>query len=403
MADLVNLLHDDDVDVAPLVAALSRRFSVETFALSDALDVTDLSNAATIVDVDLSSEITIRRLRARLSWRGVHPRLFAVDRTARTERIQAGVFGASGFLVRPLVPEDVLDEMLKAISAGRTAFGFGRGSTPLDAPGAQSILVAEETLADLFSACVAGADWDPHRLEASGAQVTRGIAEIGFEAWMDTVRRHHGGTYRHCLLVTGVAVGFGTELGMARDDVERLACAALAHDVGKIRVPTAVLDKPARLTAEEYELVKRHSEWGWWFLAGACRRADPAFLDAVLHHHEALDGSGYPHGLCGDRISDLTRVLTICDVYAALSEPRPYKEAMKPPQIMEVLNDMARGGKIEPALVRALDWIVSDGRPSGLSTAQPSPRRSSAHAPHKARPASKTSFTETIAKAESTS
>ncbi|MCE1237533.1 MAG: HD domain-containing protein [Hyphomicrobiales bacterium] len=401
MADFVRLLHDDDADVASVVAALKRRLSVETVALSNDHGFAGLAEAATIVDVDLSCERTLRRLRGLLPQRGEHPRLIVVDRTARAERIQAGVFGATGLLVRPLVPEEVAERALAAIWAGRAEAGFGRGRTPMDAPGAQSILVAEETLAELFSACVAGDDWDPHRLEASGVEVTHAIAEIGFEAWMDTVRRHHGGTYRHSLLVTGVAVGFGTELGMARADVERLACAALAHDVGKVRVPIDVLDKPARLTAEEYELVKRHSEWGWWFLAGACRRPDPDFLDAVLHHHEALDGSGYPHGLVGAEISDLTRVLTICDVYAALSEPRPYKEAMRPPQIMEILNDMARQGKVETALVRAVGWIVAEGRASGSSPLAP-PRRLFAQAAHRARPASTTSLIETIAKAEST-
>lgn len=403
MAELLKLLHDDDRDVGALVKALSRRMTVDAVALSDDRGFDDLSAAIAIIDVDLSREATVRRLRAHLPRRGVHPRLIAVDRSARTQKIQAGIFGATDLLKRPLVPDEVVTRTMEAMRAARTTDALGRGTTPANAPGAQSILAAEETLAELFDACVTGEEWNPARLEASGAEVTRAIAEIGFEPWMDTVRRHHGGTYRHCLLVTGVATGFGAELGMARADVERLACAALAHDIGKVRVPLDVLDKPAKLTAEEFELVKRHAEWGWWFLAGACRRPDSAFLDAVLHHHEALDGSGYPHGLTGDRISDLTRVLTICDIYAALSEPRPYKEAMKPPQIMEILDGLARSGKVEPALVRALDWIVAEGRPSGLSTVLSPPRRAHAHPPHRARPASTTSLIDTNANAESTS
>ncbi|NLH79966.1 MAG: HD domain-containing protein, partial [Phyllobacteriaceae bacterium] len=218
-------------------------------------------------------------------------------------------------------------------------------------------------------------DADVGLLQEAGRQITRSIAEIGHAAWMDTVRRHHDGTYQHCLLVSGIAVGFATELGLPERDVERIARAALAHDAGKARVPVELLDKPGRLSDAEFTIVRCHPEWGWALLRAADRMADPAVLDAVLHHHEALDGSGYPHGLSGARISDLTRILTICDVYGALSERRAYKPAMPPAQIMEVLRDLAAKGKVEAALVRALGWIVSGEGGSGLAASRSRRRR----------------------------
>lgn len=83
-------------------------------------------------------------------------------------------------------------------------------------------------------------------------------------------------------------------------------------------------------------------------------------LDAVLHHHEFLDGSGYPHGLRGAQIKDLTRILTVCDIYAALVEERPYKVPMPPAAALQTLNDMAEEGKVEGALVHALGRCVAE-------------------------------------------
>lgn len=372
MSELVRLVHRADLDVSALRVALARAFSVEVVTFADLGAVRDLASTAVVFDLDLSDEATVAALRRHLPRRGDHPRLFAVEPDARAERIQAEVMGATGVLPRPYVPDDVVERLRRSYRKEELEAMLGRGRVRKEAPGAASILAAEDALTDLFTACLNNTQIDPHRLEAAGTQVSRSIGEIGFDAWMKTVRHHHDGTYQHCLLVTGIAVGFGTGLGMSNIDVERLARAALAHDAGKARVPVHLLDKPGRLTDEEFAVVKMHPEWGWAHLKKTGERVDAAILDAVLHHHEALDGSGYPHGLEGGEIPDLTRVLTICDIYGALSERRAYKPPMPARKILEVLNDMAAKGKVEAALVRALDWIVTGERPPGfVSAARP--------------------------------
>lgn len=374
MPERLRLIYADDADPGPLAAALSARFAVEPVALAAIETVADLAGPATLVDVDLSDPVTIRRLRGRLPRRGSAPRLIAVEPGVRAERIQAGILGASGFPTRPIDPARVIADLERELADERGEPALGRGVLPVDVAGQASILTAEEALADLFSACFCDGEPTQGLLEAAGTQVTRSIGEIGFAGWMDTVRRHHDGTYQHCLLVTGIAVGFGTGLGMSTLDVERLARAALAHDAGKARVPVAVLDKPGRLTEAERAVVRCHPEWGRALLRRNDHRIDPVVLDAVLHHHEMLDGSGYPHGLAGAEISDTTRVLTICDVYGALSERRAYKPPMKSAEILAILDDMATTGKVERALVRALGWIVSRERPPGAVSGA-SPRR----------------------------
>lgn len=118
-------------------------------------------------------------------------------------------------------------------------------------------------------------------------------------------------------------------------------------------MPIEILDKPGKLTEAEYTIIKRHPRIGHDYLAQH-PRVGSSVLDAVLHHHEYLDGSGYPDGLAGNEIEPLTRVLTVCDVYAALVERRSYKEPKSPRDAIAILTDMAWRGKVEYEPVRVL-------------------------------------------------
>jgi HD-GYP domain-containing protein (c-di-GMP phosphodiesterase class II) len=126
--------------------------------------------------------------------------------------------------------------------------------------------------------------------------------------------------------------------------------AATLHDIGKARIPLSILDKPGRLDPDEEEIIRRHPVIGHDLLKGMSG-ITPEILDGVRHHHEYLDGSGYPDGLKGGQISDLVRLLTISDIFAALIEARPYRAPMPRPDAYEILRGME--GKLEGALVRA--------------------------------------------------
>lgn len=368
-------LHDGRTDLGALIAALRSSFDVVRVDLDDDDGLAGLSSAAAVLDVDLSDPATIRRLQKNLPRRGEHPRLMAVEQTARSERIQAGVMGATGLIFRPLVVAETVERIERALRMESLERELGRGEVARGAPGRSSILAAEDALGALFTSCLGDAGWDGRVLEEAGSQITETVRDIGHEAWMSTVRRHHDGTYQHCMLVTGMAVGFGTALGMSTRDVERLAKAGLAHDAGKARVPVSILDKPGKLTEEEFSIIKCHPEWGWEFLRRSDPHMDRDVLDVVLHHHEALDGSGYPHRLEGRAISDMTRVLTVCDIYGALSERRSYKPPMPKAKIMRFLQEMAESGKVETALVRALDRVVSDEGSGKVLTGYAAKRR----------------------------
>jgi putative nucleotidyltransferase with HDIG domain len=202
----------------------------------------------------------------------------------------------------------------------------------------------------MFSAAVQGETIDVGHIERTGKEIAATVARSGLTNWLETVRRYHEGTYQHCLLVSGVVTGFGLKLGVSSPDLRRLYMAAMFHDIGKATIPVAILNKPGALDSQERTVVETHSANGFELLKDNLD-VENEVRDAVRHHHEYLDGSGYPDGLSGSRISDLVRILTISDIFAALIEDRRYKPRMPRNQAYDIVSGM--DGKLEKPLVEA--------------------------------------------------
>ena len=137
----------------------------------------------------------------------------------------------------------------------------------------------------------------------------------------------------------------GTQLGRAltRQDVDQIALAAVLHDVGKIAVPDAILNKPGKLTPEEFEVMKTHTVQGAHLLEQIPQLHEhPAYhyaMDIARHHHERWDGRGYPDGLKGDEITIWSQVVSLADVYDALSCKRVYKDAFPREKVLDMIRD----------------------------------------------------------------
>ena len=185
---------------------------------------------------------------------------------------------------------------------------------------------------------------------AAETRILKAIKHSSLREWLTTVGCHHANSYRHCLFVTGFAVAFAQHLGMREDDQRRLARAALLHDVGKAFIPVALLDKPHDLTEDETMEMRKHPRRGYEALA-AQGGFPPEMLDVVLHHHEYLDGTGYPNGLSGSQISDIVRLTTIVDIYAALVENRAYRLQFTHITAFSMMEEM--GGKLDQQLLQA--------------------------------------------------
>ena len=187
-------------------------------------------------------------------------------------------------------------------------------------------------------------------LRQNGQQIVDALAEHGLARWVDKVRMHHSATYQHCLIVTGVAAAFGQSLGLAKKDMERLTLSGMLHDIGKAMIPIEILEKPGPLSEQEWETMRTHPIIGAEILARS-GGFDSEMSDVVVHHHEYLDGSGYPHGLQGGEISDIVRVMTISDIFGALIERRPYKAEMSGENAYDTIVSMTT--KLDIPLVRA--------------------------------------------------
>src|SRR5204862_2786849 len=166
------------------------------------------------------------------------------------------------------------------------------------------VVSSAATFSSLFSAIGKGKLITLSDAENATLEVINGIKQNGLNAWLDDVRRYHEGTFQHCLLVTGVAVAFGASIKFSDADIMRLGLAATLHDVGKARIPLAILDKPGRLDQSEQKIMNLHPVIGHELLK-SIPEIGPEILDGVRHHHEYLDGSGYPDRLTAPELSDL--------------------------------------------------------------------------------------------------
>jgi putative nucleotidyltransferase with HDIG domain len=201
----------------------------------------------------------------------------------------------------------------------------------------------------IFRRLPAGEPLKPEDIAQAETKILKAIKHSSLREWLTAVGCHHESSYRHCLFVTGFAVAFAQHLGMREDDQRRLTRAALLHDVGKAFVPVAILDKQGKLTEEEVAEVRSHPRRGYDALK-AQGGFPPEMLDVVLHHHELLDGSGYPEGLSGNAISDIVRLTTIVDIYAALVEKRAYRMPFTHAKAFSIMEGM--GGKLDQQLLQ---------------------------------------------------
>ncbi|MGJ8618722.1 MAG: HD-GYP domain-containing protein [Methylophilaceae bacterium] len=141
-------------------------------------------------------------------------------------------------------------------------------------------------------------------------------------------------TYMHSVAVCALMTALGKQLGLDDLAVKQAGLAGLLHDVGKAAIRLEILNKPGALTEDEFKSVKLHPEKGYALLQQA-GITDEVALDVCLHHHEKMDGTGYPHQLQGDNISHFARMGAICDVYDAITSNRPYKSGWEPSESLK--------------------------------------------------------------------
>lgn len=166
-------------------------------------------------------------------------------------------------------------------------------------------------------------------------------------------------TENHTRRVANLAIALGKRAGLNKDQLRNVELGAIIHDIGKVSTPEHILNKPGRLTFEEFEVMKGHPEAGANIIRPISALKSTA--DIVLSHHEKLDGSGYSNGLSSSEINIETRIVTIADIFDALFTDRPYRVGMPLDKTMSILKEDASSGKLDQDLIRYLEDMIQTG------------------------------------------
>ncbi len=158
-------------------------------------------------------------------------------------------------------------------------------------------------------------------------------------------------TYMHSVAVCALMIALGRQLKLDEELIRKLGIAGLLHDLGKAMMPLEVLNKPGKLTNDEFRIMRSHPEEGYKLLQDS-HGIDDITFDVVLHHHEKTDGSGYPKGLKDQEISLYAKMGAICDVYDAITSNRPYKAGWDPAESLRKMAEWANG-HFDPAVFQA--------------------------------------------------
>ena len=143
-------------------------------------------------------------------------------------------------------------------------------------------------------------------------------------------------TYHHSLSVSVVSIAIAQKLGFSNKSLTEVGKCAMMHDIGKMRIPLEIINKTSKLDDREFDIIKSHPPEGYRYLVDK-QIGDETLWEGVLYHHEKMDGTGYPMGLVGEDIPIMSRIISVADVYDALTSVRPYRKPMQPKEAIEYI------------------------------------------------------------------
>lgn len=185
-----------------------------------------------------------------------------------------------------------------------------------------------------------------------------------FQAMCEMLSSRDMYTFEHGLRVASIARLIGEDMGLSDHDIEALELGCLLHDISKVAIPDDVLLKPGLFSAQDRQIMMMHPAMGAKiFSRQAC---DPDIIDIIHHHHERLDGSGYPDHLQADQISHLIRIAMVADSYEAMIARRPYKKSMSRVEALKRLQQEAEAGRMDGSMVRRLAKVTESWDPLAI-------------------------------------
>jgi putative nucleotidyltransferase with HDIG domain len=163
-------------------------------------------------------------------------------------------------------------------------------------------------------------------------------------------------THEHSIGLSNHVSSISKYYGFDEDTITKMKIAALLHDIGKLSIPNHILDKPGKLSVQEFNTIKSHTYYTKLILGKIQGMEDIA--NWASNHHETLRGTGYPEGLGAEQLCHNSRIMAVCDIYQALTEARPYRDSMTKEKAFSIIDSMAEVGNIDASVVKALKEIV---------------------------------------------
>lgn len=277
------------------------------------------------------------------------PSFFILSSMRRREIIQANTLGATDFLSHPVDPNEY-QKKLEAI-ANKTIEKSWENLNPTQTA---ALKVSLKVFEDTFDSLKKGGQLPDSEIRESCDLLIKATAEAGIGDMMSTIRTHHTYTYRHSMMVSSYLVSFALLLGIKGQDLQNIAVGGILHDIGKANVPTKILNKPGPLDQDEWAEMKKHPEHSRKTLEQS--DCHPSVVDGCIHHHEKLDGTGYPDALKENEISDIARMVSIADVFSGLTEKRSYKSSLSKQKAYDIMITMK--GHLDLDLVAAFKPIA---------------------------------------------
>lgn len=244
--------------------------------------------------------------------------------------------GGSDFIIKPF-DNDELEAKLKRIFRERKLIRGLEGEIKERRDAEEKLLAA-------------------HR-EVASANQAKDLLINDLYATMDEMlasRDHY--TFEHAVRVAEISKRIGQSLGLPQEELEILERACLVHDIGKVAIPDDILLKPGQFDAEDRDIMRVHPQVGANLFTRKHHDSRIAFI--IRHHHERLDGSGYPDGLAGQELGILVRIVSVADVYEALVARRPYKKPITKGAALDMLRMEARLGRVDRIVVTVLEEVL---------------------------------------------
>lgn len=347
----VVIIQDSGLKNKGYIDLVARNHEVRQIDIND-VSHEDVANVKLIIIqvnlIDPNSILPLKRIMAMPERRNI-PALFLLQEFSRREIVQATTLGAADYTLYPCPNNDFIHLVDTLINNEK-----GKAWEKLSPAQEEALKVSLKVVEKTFHNASKGLEVSQTEIKESCNLIIEATAKDGLTDWMNAIRFHHGYTYRHSMMVCGYLVSFGMLLQVKKTDLQRLAVGGMMHDIGKAMIPLSILDKPSGLTDSEQKIINKHPLHGQGILTRD--NWDEAMIDIACHHHERLDGSGYPHGLKGNEITDITRLASIADIFSSLTDKRPYKAAMTAEDAIAAMLKME--GHLDIPLVKSFRDVV---------------------------------------------